>query len=276
MTEIGMVLSNPLDGERRPGIRRPAAAGRRRPAGRRAGRRGGGRGHRAKSKSAAPACSWSTGASPTLTRAAFHDGWFRTGDVGVLDEGSYRLLGPSQRRHHQDRRLQDLGARDRGRAARASRGRRLRRRRRRPIRRGASASARPSSSAPAPRSHSRICRPGCGPASRRTRSRRTSRACPPFRATRWGKWSSRKSRPGSSKTLAASPGGPDSFAGGPRKLCREVRAASPRGPGLLGSPRTSPFTSDFSAHPGLLNSPRTSQSTPDFSVRPDFSFLLIS
>jgi len=27
------------------------------------------------------------------TRAAFRDGWFRTGDVAVLEEGSYRLLG---------------------------------------------------------------------------------------------------------------------------------------------------------------------------------------
>jgi malonyl-CoA/methylmalonyl-CoA synthetase len=30
---------------------------------------------------------------PDETRAAFRDGWFRTGDVAVRDNGSYRLLG---------------------------------------------------------------------------------------------------------------------------------------------------------------------------------------
>ncbi len=30
---------------------------------------------------------------PDATREAFHDGWFRTGDVAVVEEGSYRILG---------------------------------------------------------------------------------------------------------------------------------------------------------------------------------------
>ena len=30
---------------------------------------------------------------PDETRAAFRDGWFRTGDVAVVEEGAYRLLG---------------------------------------------------------------------------------------------------------------------------------------------------------------------------------------
>jgi malonyl-CoA/methylmalonyl-CoA synthetase len=30
---------------------------------------------------------------PEATREAFHDGWFRTGDVALLEGGSYRLLG---------------------------------------------------------------------------------------------------------------------------------------------------------------------------------------
>jgi malonyl-CoA/methylmalonyl-CoA synthetase len=30
---------------------------------------------------------------PEETRSAFRDGWFRTGDVAVVDHGSYRLLG---------------------------------------------------------------------------------------------------------------------------------------------------------------------------------------
>src|SRR2546428_10743778 len=32
---------------------------------------------------------------PEATRAAFRDGWFRTGDVAVVEDGSYRLLGRS-------------------------------------------------------------------------------------------------------------------------------------------------------------------------------------
>src|SRR5436190_5991702 len=30
---------------------------------------------------------------PDETRAAFRDGWFRTGDVAVIEDGAYRLLG---------------------------------------------------------------------------------------------------------------------------------------------------------------------------------------
>jgi malonyl-CoA/methylmalonyl-CoA synthetase len=30
---------------------------------------------------------------PDETRAAFRDGWFRTGDVAVVEDGAYRLLG---------------------------------------------------------------------------------------------------------------------------------------------------------------------------------------
>ena len=30
---------------------------------------------------------------PEATRAAFREGWFRTGDMAVLDGGSYRILG---------------------------------------------------------------------------------------------------------------------------------------------------------------------------------------
>jgi malonyl-CoA/methylmalonyl-CoA synthetase len=32
---------------------------------------------------------------PEATAAAFHDGWFRTGDTAVLEDGSYRILGRS-------------------------------------------------------------------------------------------------------------------------------------------------------------------------------------
>lgn len=93
MTEIGMALSNPLDGERvagsvgfpMPGVDveifgedgAPAAAGE--PG--EVGVRGGG-------------VFLEYWGKPAETRAAFRDGWFMTGDVAVRDpDGSHRILG---------------------------------------------------------------------------------------------------------------------------------------------------------------------------------------
>ena len=94
MTEIGMALSNPLRGERRPGfvgtplpgveVRLVDDAGRAVPAG-------------------TPGEIEVRGANvfleywrrPDATAAAFRDGWFRTGDVAVVENGSYRILGRS-------------------------------------------------------------------------------------------------------------------------------------------------------------------------------------
>jgi malonyl-CoA/methylmalonyl-CoA synthetase len=94
MTEVGMALSNPLHGERRPGyvgsplpgvsVRlvndedQPVPVGE-------------------------PGEVQLRGAGvfseywrrPESTEEAFIDGWFRTGDVAVLDHGAYRLLGRS-------------------------------------------------------------------------------------------------------------------------------------------------------------------------------------
>ena len=92
MTEIGMALSNPLHGERRPGtvgVPLPGVNVRI---------------VDDKSASVAPGVPgelevhgpgvfheyWR---QPAATREAFHDGWFRTGDVAVLENGYYRLLG---------------------------------------------------------------------------------------------------------------------------------------------------------------------------------------
>jgi malonyl-CoA/methylmalonyl-CoA synthetase len=92
MTEIGMALSNPLTGDRRPGcvgmplpgvdVRLVDDAG-----------------HEV--ETGAPGELEVRGPSvfleywrrPEETTAAFRDGWFRTGDVAVLENGSYRLLG---------------------------------------------------------------------------------------------------------------------------------------------------------------------------------------
>jgi malonyl-CoA/methylmalonyl-CoA synthetase len=92
MTEIGMALANPLNGERRPGcvgtplpgveVRLVDDSG-------------------TEVASGTPGELEVRGASvfleywkrPTETTAAFRDGWFRTGDVAVVEDGSYRLLG---------------------------------------------------------------------------------------------------------------------------------------------------------------------------------------
>ena len=72
-----------------------------------------------------------TGGAPEETAASFRDGWFLTGDVARRDRGRLRHdRRPQVRGLHQERRLQDLRPRDRGRAA-APPGRAGRRRRRR-------------------------------------------------------------------------------------------------------------------------------------------------
>jgi malonyl-CoA/methylmalonyl-CoA synthetase len=92
MTEIGMALANPLDGERRPGfVGQPLPEVE----------------VRLVDEHCMPVSDGSPGElevrGPTVfleywqrpdeTRAAFRDGWFRTGDVAVFEQGSYRLLG---------------------------------------------------------------------------------------------------------------------------------------------------------------------------------------
>lgn len=92
MTEIGMALSNPLEGERRPGyvgqplpgvevrivdeagsVVAPGAVG--------------------EIEVRGPLVFLEYWQRPDATAAAFRDGWFRTGDTAVVEDGSYRLLG---------------------------------------------------------------------------------------------------------------------------------------------------------------------------------------
>jgi malonyl-CoA/methylmalonyl-CoA synthetase len=92
MTEIGMALSNPLDGERRPGFvgtplpdveaRLVDEAGL--PVG---------DGTAGELEVRGPAVFREYWQRPKETREAFRDGWFRTGDMAVVENGSYRLLG---------------------------------------------------------------------------------------------------------------------------------------------------------------------------------------
>ena len=94
MTEMGMALANPLEGERRPGFVGTPLPGVE---------------VRLVSDAGAPVADGSPGElevrganvfheywrRPDATRDAFRDGWFRTGDTAVQERGSYRLLGRS-------------------------------------------------------------------------------------------------------------------------------------------------------------------------------------
>ncbi len=92
MTEIGMALSNPLHGERRPGsvgvplpgvdVRIVSEQGDVLP-----------EGTPGELEVRGPGVFREYWRRPQATESAFREGWFRTGDVAVVDNGMYRLLG---------------------------------------------------------------------------------------------------------------------------------------------------------------------------------------
>ncbi len=92
MTELGMALSNPLDGERRPGfvgtplpgveVRLVDEAGREVPPG-----------APGEIEVRGPTVFLEYWGHPEATGAAFRDGWFRTGDMAVVEDGACRILG---------------------------------------------------------------------------------------------------------------------------------------------------------------------------------------
>lgn len=94
MTEIGMALSNPLEGERVPGsVGRPLPGVRAQlvdetgvPVE---------EGAPGQIEIAGPAVFHRYWNRPDATRDAFRDGWFRTGDEAVIDNGRWRILGRS-------------------------------------------------------------------------------------------------------------------------------------------------------------------------------------
>jgi malonyl-CoA/methylmalonyl-CoA synthetase len=94
MTELGMALSNPLVGERRPGFVGQALPG---VEVRLVDEDGSDveEGAPGELEVRGPAVCLEYWQRPDDTRDAFRDGWFRTGDVAVWEDGSYRLLGRS-------------------------------------------------------------------------------------------------------------------------------------------------------------------------------------
>jgi malonyl-CoA/methylmalonyl-CoA synthetase len=81
MTETGMILSNPLHGERRPGaVGTPLPGVEVRLVDGEVEVKG-------------PGVFSEYWRRPDETRDAFRNGWFRTGDVAVVEDGAYRLLG---------------------------------------------------------------------------------------------------------------------------------------------------------------------------------------
>ncbi|MDE0807497.1 MAG: acyl-CoA synthetase [Longimicrobiales bacterium] len=94
MTEIGMALSNPLHGDRRPGyvgvplprvkIRRVDEDG---------AELGENSTKEGELEVAGPNVFLEYWRNPTMTESSFRNGWFRTGDIAVVDRGDYRLLG---------------------------------------------------------------------------------------------------------------------------------------------------------------------------------------
>ena len=110
MTEIGMALSNPLDGERRPGYvgfplpgvtarladeagREVAAEGLSREELSSEGRSREGKSGEIQIKGQNVFIEYWR--RPEATREAFRDGWFRSGDIAVIKDGYWRILGRS-------------------------------------------------------------------------------------------------------------------------------------------------------------------------------------
>jgi malonyl-CoA/methylmalonyl-CoA synthetase len=93
MTEIGMSLSNPLRGERRPGFVGGPLPGVEVRLVAESGDVIGGEGEPGEIQVRGPAVFKEYWRKPDATKASFVEGWFRTGDVAVLEDGYYRILG---------------------------------------------------------------------------------------------------------------------------------------------------------------------------------------
>jgi malonyl-CoA/methylmalonyl-CoA synthetase len=95
MTEIGMALSNPLDGERRPGAVGVPLPGVSVGLWSEQGEPVVGEGVPGEIRVRGPNVFLEYWQRPEATRESFADGWFRTGDTAAVENGYYRILGRS-------------------------------------------------------------------------------------------------------------------------------------------------------------------------------------
>jgi malonyl-CoA/methylmalonyl-CoA synthetase len=95
MTEIGMALSNPIDDERRPGTVGEPLPGVEVELRDENGHDLAGRATPGEIHVRGPGVFLEYWNRQEATRAAFRDDWFRTGDIAVVDDGYYRILGRS-------------------------------------------------------------------------------------------------------------------------------------------------------------------------------------
>ena len=93
MTEIGMALSNPLQGEPRPGAVGAPLPGVTIRLISEAGELIEGENEPGEIQVRGPAVFSEYWDKPDVTRESFVDGWFRTGDMAVLEDGYYRIMG---------------------------------------------------------------------------------------------------------------------------------------------------------------------------------------
>jgi malonyl-CoA/methylmalonyl-CoA synthetase len=93
MTEIGMAISNPLEGERRPGAVGMALPGVTVRLISEAGELIEGEDEPGEIQVRGPAVFSEYWNKPDVTKESFVDGWFRTGDMAVLENGYYRIMG---------------------------------------------------------------------------------------------------------------------------------------------------------------------------------------
>jgi len=93
MTEIGMGLSNPLNGERRPGAVGQPLPGVELRLMAESGEIVHEEGEAGEIQIRGPAVFTEYWKLPEVTATAFRDGWFLTGDMAVLEDGYYRILG---------------------------------------------------------------------------------------------------------------------------------------------------------------------------------------
>jgi malonyl-CoA/methylmalonyl-CoA synthetase len=93
MTEIGMAISNPLQGERRPGAVGVALPGVTVRLVSEAGESIEAENEPGEIQVHGPAVFSEYWHKPDVTEASFVEGWFRTGDMAVLEDGYYRIMG---------------------------------------------------------------------------------------------------------------------------------------------------------------------------------------